>query len=364
MASRLRREVRLLLESSVASLTLGIELFNRPSDLGRTAAVLMHVDHAIELLLKAAIVHRGGKIREPRTAWTISFDKCVGKCLDDAKVKFLTRDEALPLQAINALRDEAQHYHLMLSEQPFYAVVRSGVTLYGDLLKRVFGIALATRLPGRVLPITADPPKDLHLMIEDEIRLLRDLIKPGRRRKAEAKLRLRSLAVIEGAVIGDTRRPSDGELSKQLARISAGDGLAKVFPGVAGLSFTTAGDGPTLTLRITQKQGTAVHLVGEGDETAAVIGVKSVDSTGYYSMGFTDLFNKLSDDIGRNKLSALLWHMKISEDARYSRVFRFGKSAHPRYAPEVISRLREALKTTDMDAVWAAFRKRKAKLSN
>jgi hypothetical protein len=361
MAARLRREVRLLLESSVASLTLGIELFNRPSELARTAAVLMHIDHAIELLLKAAIVHRGGKIREPRTAWTISFDKCVGKCLDEAKVKFLTREEALPLQAINALRDEAQHYHIMLSEQPFYAVIRSAVTLYGDLLKRVFSIDLATRLPGRVLPITADPPKDLHLMIEDEMKLLRELVKPGRRRKAEAKLRLRSLAVIDRSVIGEARRPSDSDLAKQLARISAGDGLAKVFPGVAGLSFSTTGDGPTLTLRITQKEGTPVHLVGEGDETAAVIGVKSVDATGYYNMGFTDLFDKLRTEISRNKLPALLWYLKLNEEPKYSRVFRFGKSAHQRYAPVIIARLREALKTTDMDAVWLAFRKRKVK---
>lgn len=60
----MKREAKLLVERAVNSLVLGIEIFNRPSNRGRTEAVLIHLDHAFEMLLKAAIVHRGGRIRE------------------------------------------------------------------------------------------------------------------------------------------------------------------------------------------------------------------------------------------------------------------------------------------------------------
>jgi hypothetical protein len=47
------------------------------------------MDHAFEMLFKAIILHRGGRIREPRSQQTISFDACVRKGLSDAQVKFL-----------------------------------------------------------------------------------------------------------------------------------------------------------------------------------------------------------------------------------------------------------------------------------
>ena len=45
--------------------------FNRPWDRGRTEAVLILLDHSFEMLLKAAIRHRQGKIRRPREKQTI-----------------------------------------------------------------------------------------------------------------------------------------------------------------------------------------------------------------------------------------------------------------------------------------------------
>jgi len=44
----MRKEAKLLLEKSVDSLILSIEMFNRPSDCGRVHAVLILLDHAFE----------------------------------------------------------------------------------------------------------------------------------------------------------------------------------------------------------------------------------------------------------------------------------------------------------------------------
>jgi hypothetical protein len=67
----MRKEARLLRNKAINSLILSIENFNRPWDRGRIEAVLILLDHSFEMLLKAAILHRAGRIREPRAKETI-----------------------------------------------------------------------------------------------------------------------------------------------------------------------------------------------------------------------------------------------------------------------------------------------------
>lgn len=59
------------------ALVLSIDHFSRPWDRGRSDAVLIHLDHSFEMLLKAGILHKGGKIRAPRAKQAIGFDACV-----------------------------------------------------------------------------------------------------------------------------------------------------------------------------------------------------------------------------------------------------------------------------------------------
>ena len=60
----MKKEARLLHNKAVDSLVLSIEFFDRPVERARADSVLILMDHAFEMLLKAAIVHRGGRIRE------------------------------------------------------------------------------------------------------------------------------------------------------------------------------------------------------------------------------------------------------------------------------------------------------------
>jgi hypothetical protein len=50
----------MLLEKATDSLLLGIEKFNCPFERGRVTSILIFLDHAFEMVLKAAILHRGG----------------------------------------------------------------------------------------------------------------------------------------------------------------------------------------------------------------------------------------------------------------------------------------------------------------
>jgi hypothetical protein len=99
------------------------------------------------MLLKAAILHRGGRIREKRANQTIGFDACVRRLLSDGRIKFLEKEQALVLQTINGLRDAAQHHLLDISEGQLYIHMPSGVTLFRDLLKSVLSDCLREGFP-------------------------------------------------------------------------------------------------------------------------------------------------------------------------------------------------------------------------
>jgi hypothetical protein len=76
----MKREARMLLVRSLDSLVLSVERFNCPWDRGRQEVMLLLLDRAFELLMKAAILHKGGKIRGKGEKETIGHDKCVRVC--------------------------------------------------------------------------------------------------------------------------------------------------------------------------------------------------------------------------------------------------------------------------------------------
>lgn len=208
----MKKRARLMFDKSVDSLVLAIEHFNRPWDRGRSEAVLILLDRAFELLLKAIILHKGGKIREPYAKETIGHEKCVRKCLTDEKVRCLTQDQGLTIQIINSFRDAAQHDIVELSEQELYMYSQAGVTLYRDLLKNVFGEDLKSFLPERVLPVSTEPPRDLHAMMEAGFEEIQALLKPNSRRQIEAKAKLKAMAIVESSLSGVRSQPSEFEL--------------------------------------------------------------------------------------------------------------------------------------------------------
>ena len=208
----MKKEVRQLREKALSALVLSIDHFNRPWDQGRTEAVLILLDHSFEMLLKATIRHRQGKIRKPREKQTIGFEACVRKGLTEEGVKFLSEEQALMLQTINGQRDAAQHYLIDMSEHQLYFYAQAGVTLFRDIHDDVFDTNLVLELPERVLPISTTAPTDLLALFDKEIDEIRALLEPGTRRKMDAIAKARSLAVLESAIGGKFEQPSDHDL--------------------------------------------------------------------------------------------------------------------------------------------------------
>lgn len=357
----MKREVRLLKGRAVGSLLLAIELFNRPSDRGRHEAVLIHADHALELLLKAIIVHKGGRIRRAKEANTLTFGDCVNKCVSERQVQCLSENDAVALRALNGWRDAAQHYYLELPESQLYMAAQGAVTLFGDLLQKVFDESLRAHLPDRVMPVSTRPPTDLHLMLDESFAEIAALIGPGARRLSEAKARLRPIAILEAASRGDDRGPSEAELRRSIRRLRTREDWRVVFPGVASLRLDTSGTGLTYSLRLTKNEGLPVRRVAE--EEGVPLAERRVNELDFYSLGLMELVDHLKV-ITAPKLGAVVEHLGLKDDKQFYKEFRVGKTRHCRYSPRALERLRAELPRLDVDAIWAAHQARRRRVDD
>jgi hypothetical protein len=349
----MKREARLLLDKAIDSLILSVEHFNRADERGRTTTVLILLDHSFEMILKASILNRGGKIRERRARETIGFDACVRRALSDAKIRFLSSEQALTFQTINGLRDAAQHHLIDISEQQLYAHTQSGVTLFADILKAVFNQDLSSRLPARVLPISTVAPADMQTFFETELEEVKKLLRPGKRRRTEAYARLRPLAILDAAIRGEKLQPSSGELHAKGQELSKGKTWAEIFPGAASISFTTNGSGQPFNLRITKKEGIPVQLVPEGTPGASVVAVKRVNELDFYNLGRDQLAEKVG--LSGPKTSAAIWCLKLQEDPECFKQLTIGQSKFNRYSQKAIDRIKEALINSPAEDMWKKY---------
>lgn len=354
----MKRESKMLLQKACDSLLLAIELFNRPHDRGRISGTLIFLDHAFEMFMKAAILHKGGRIRDKRAKETIGFDACVRRSLSDGRLKYLTEEQALTIQTINGLRDAAQHHLLDISEAQLYIHIQSGVTLFRELLKEVFGKELNSYLPERVLPVSTSAPLNLMTLFDNEVDEVRKLLQPGRRRRVEALSRLRPLAILDATIRGEKRQPSDGDLRRISKRLE-NEEWQTVFPGVAAIEIVADPNLPSISLRLSKKDGVPIRLVPEGTPGATVVAVKRVNELDYYNLSATQLAGHL--DLTVPKLIAIVECIGLRSDSDCYREFRIGSALHKRYSQKAISRIRESLEEKTVDEYWHEYSSRRPK---
>ena len=346
----MKREVKLLLTKACDALVLSIELFNRPHDRGRASSTLIQLDHSFEMLMKAAILQRGGKIRDKGSKETIGFAACVRRSLSDGHVKYLSEDQALVLEAINGLRDAAQHYLLDIAESQLYLHVQSGVTLFRELLKSVFDRDLTEGLPGRVSPVSTLPPTDVHVLFDSEVAEIKKLLRPGKRRQVEALAKLRPLAILDGTIRGEVGQPSDSELRNFGKALADGKAWGDVFKGITTIEVTADGTGPTISLRLSKKNGLPIQLVTEETPDAPVMAVKLVNEQGFYNLGAKQLAKKV--ELTVPKVIAVVDHLDLRHDQECYKEFRFGKTLHKRYSQNAIEKIKTALKKERIEDIW------------
>ena len=352
----MRKEAKTLHGKAVDSLVIAVDHFNRAWDRGRTEAVLIMLDRAFELLLKAIIIHKGGDIREKaKEGMTIGFDPCLRKCFSDAKLKCLSEEEVLALQALNTLRDAAQHHFIEVCEDLLYVHAQSAVTLFTRLTFDVLKKPLRDEIPIRILPVCAKPPTDLPALFDIEFADIKRMVAPGSRKRLDAKAKLRSLAILQASLDGRRSQPSNAELDKVVKRIHTGEDWRTIVPGVSTLSIHEERNGPGLTIRITKNQGESVQLVQDGNPNATVVAVKKVNDLDYYNLGAKQMASKLKLTVHK-----MLWVMereRIAANTDFHKVIKIGKQEHKRYSGRCLNRLQELFAD---EAVHDAYTNRNA----
>jgi len=354
----MKREAKLLLPKAISSLRLSIDHFNSSSDIGRTEAVLILLDHAFEMLLKASLIERGAQIRGKGENNTIGFDHCLRKGLTEGGVKFLTEDQVLSRQTLNNYRDAAQHYMLELCEQFLYTTAQTGLTVFQSILRTVFNKELSDYFPNRVLPISTVPAVDIAELFHNEVEAIKILLQPGKRQRTEALARLRPLAIMEEAFQGENKTPSDEELKKLGKAILNNKQWHEVFPGVASIQITTNGYGPSLEMHITRKKGTPIEIVKEGTPNAGVIALRILSDTDHYSLGAARIAKTLN--LNQTQVLALVFHLKIQQDSECFKEITIGSQKHKRYSPKTLDKIRTKLAEPDFDmqVILQAYQKR------
>lgn len=341
--------VKDLLTQAIDSLVLGIEHFNRPSNRGRTASVLIMLDHAAEMLLKCALVDRGAAIRNPANGYTHSVEHCVNIAASGPEVAFLKDSEQKSILVLNGLRDQAQHFIVDVSEQILYLVAQRTVTVFADLLPRLFGKLLSDEVPMRVLPISVSPPKDIEILMDDEFAQLKNLVEAQKGDVNAVEPRLRSLVAIDNALKAERTQISDEDFEKTVADINEMDCWKDVFQGISKIDLTTDGSGVNVSIRISKKEGMPVRIANDGEE-AKVIAVRKINDTEHYCFSSVELAKKIG--LTGPKTRALVKHLDLQADLRYFKEMRIGQSVYKRYTGDALAVLKRELPKVDMDKVW------------
>ena len=345
---KLKQEARVLKTKALQSFIASAEAFNSLRDDARVTKVLLHLQHSFEMLLKAALVQAGKSVFDQATGRSVGFERCIGLAIADATIN-LAEADAGTLRAIDAMRDDEQHWFNVVSEQLLYLHVRAGVTLFDDLLQRVFGERLAGLFPERVLPVSADPPQDLILVVDDEYRQIQELLRPGRRARHEARARIRTLLAMEAHVEPETR-VSSKDVDRVEKGVRSGDPRDKVFPRLSDVATAVDGQGITITVHFTKKEGAPVCYVADGSTPAAAI--RQIDLQNKYHWSPTELASALG--VSGPRAVALRRHLGIDDDESCRHDFQFGSTRHRQYSDNALTEMREAVRDVDMDAMWKA----------
>lgn len=344
---KLRASARILKKKAVSSFKRSITAFNSVNDDGRVTTVLLHAQHSFEMLLKAALNQKQVNVFDKATGRSIGFEAVLRQCAQTAGIK-LTDEESGTLRAIDALRDDEQHWYNDVDEALLYVHLRAAVTLFDDLLQRVFREHLADHLPRRILPVSTEPPQDFQVLVDREYTRIAELLKPGRRMGAEARARIRTLLAMEAYTDSDSK-VSDKDVTRVESGIREGKKRAQVFPRLGNVGASISGDGLEVQVRFVKQQGAlAVRFTNDAEIDAAAI--RTVDQQKKYHWSPFGLADALG--LTRPRATALRTHLGIDDDPNICHTFTFSKQKHVRFSDQAFVRMRAAKEALDMSVIW------------
>lgn len=340
------RDAKTLSNKAICSLRMAMGTFNSYDDDGRVCAVLLHLQHACEMLLKAVLVQRKVKVFDEQTGKSIGFERCLRLCRQDHE---LAEAEAGIMRTIDALRDAEQHWFAKVAEDILYLHTRALITAFDAYLKRSLLLDLHSYIPPRVLPVSTMPPGDFDFLVDREYKLIGELLKPGVRKRDEARARIRSLLAME-ALVAEEVEISEQDINRIEKAIKGGSKLKSVFPRLNTISSAVEGNGPTIKVHFTKKEGAPVKFIG-GDDPEGAAAVRQVDLQKKFHLRANDLAKALK--LSAPKSLALRRHLKIDADPNCRHTFEFGKSKFDCFSDNALKKMTTSIdEGVDIEAIW------------
>lgn len=343
---KLKREAKTLKVKAIASLKRGLEAFNSHDDDGRVEAVLLMLQHASEMLIKALLVQKGLDVFDKQKGMSIGIEKGLNLAVVQG---WLKAEQAGSIRVIDAMRDQAQHWMIVVPEDALYINARALITTLDELLAEHFLDTLADNLPLRVLPLSTQPFPDFVMLVNREYGQIRELLAPGRRARDEARGRITTLLSME-AHVSDEVAVSKRDLDRIEEAIKAGTQIEQVFPRLLTLASKVEDEGPTIRVRITKSLDAPAIRYVSGDDPQAAAAIREVDLQKKYHWSPSALAAKLK--LSSNKAKAVRDFLKIDADPANVMVFEFQSQRHPRYSDNALRLMQEAITPELVDQAW------------
>ena len=244
-----------------------------------------------------------------------------------------------------------------MSEDLLYVQAQAASTLFDAVLHKGFRERLADCIPKRVLPVSTKPPKDVQLLIGNELEQIDELLVKGSRKGAIAAARLRPLLAMANASRIDPERVSEQDVRKAVRRRRNGDEWAIVLPDVAQLRLDTSGEGTVVLLRIKKDAEVGVRIANDNEPVSGFLVKQEVNIWDKYNLGRDDLANKLG--LSGPRTSAVIMELGIQEDTECFKILRRKKTELKGYSKKALDRMRQALaEGLDVEEVWHKHRHR------
>lgn len=343
---KLKRDARTLKAKSMASLKRALEAFNNHHDEGRPEMVLLLLQHASEMLIKALLVQKGQAVFDKEDGTSIG----IKKALNIAQSKgWLNAEQAGAVRVVDAMRDQAQHWMIVVPEDTLYINARALITALDEMLANHFEDTLADNLPTRVLPLSTQPPPDFLMLVNREYGQIRDLLAPGRRACDEARGRITALLAME-AHISEEVAVTKKDLDRIETAIKSDTPLEQVFPRLMTLATNVEGEGPTLRVRISKSLDAPAIRYVSGDDPEGAAAIREVDLRKKYYLSPSKLAEKLQ--LSTSKAKAVRDFLGIDENPANVTIFEFGSQKHPRYSDNALRSLRETITPEMVEQAW------------
>ena len=346
MTVKLKREAKTLKAKAIASLKRGLEAFNNHDDDGRLETVLLMLQHSSEMLMKALLVQKGLDVFDKEKGTSIGIEKALNLAQAQG---WISAAQAGSIRVIDAMRDQAQHWMIVVPEDALYINARALITTLDEILTTHFQDTLAENLPLRVLPLSTQPFPDFLMLVNREYTQIRDLLAPGRRARDEARGRITALLAME-AHVSEEVAVSKRDLDRIEEAIRADTPVEQVFPRLMTLTSNVEGEGPTIRVRITKLADAPAIRYVSGDDPEGAAAIREVDLQKKYHWSPSALADKLG--LSANKTKAVRDLLKIDQEPANVMVFEFGSQKHPRYSDNALRALREAITPELVEQAW------------